>query len=92
LGRRTRRRPAIQNLPLLGIRTTADPGSRLAVKSDGVLLRRDDVTPGSGDMRVEAGASAKAARESTRRSLRSGFLFEFSERASLGYGCDEHPR
>jgi hypothetical protein len=43
---------AIQNLPLLGIRATADPGNRLAVKSDGVLLSHDDVTPGTGDLRV----------------------------------------
>ena len=31
---------AIQNLPLLGILTTADSTNRLAVKSDGVLLMR----------------------------------------------------
>src|SRR3989304_9776275 len=38
---------AIQNLALLGIRTTADANNRLAVKSDGVLLSHDAVTPGT---------------------------------------------
>ncbi|KCZ85704.1 hypothetical protein HAD_08465 [Hyphomonas adhaerens MHS-3] len=38
--------------PLLGINTAADETQRLAVKSDAVLLSHDDVTPGSGDMRL----------------------------------------
>ncbi len=66
---------AIQNLPLLGIRTTADAGNRLAVKSDGVLLSHDDVTPGTGDLRVTLNKSAVAKD--------AGFTFQdvFSARA-----------
>jgi hypothetical protein len=69
---------AIQNLPLLGILTTADASNRLAVKSDGVLLSHDDVTPGSGDMRVALNKSATAKD--------AGFTFQdaFSTRALFG--------
>ena len=69
---------AIQNLPLLGILTTADSANRLAVKSDGLLLSHDDVTPGSGDMRVALNKSA-AAKD-------AGFTFQdaFSTRALFG--------
>ncbi|MEL7401473.1 MAG: hypothetical protein AAFN68_13015, partial [Pseudomonadota bacterium] len=35
-----------------GVNTSADAVNRLAVKSDVVLLSHDDMTPGSGDMRV----------------------------------------
>jgi len=44
--------PAVGRLGLLGINTEADGTNRLAVKSDAVLLSHDDVTPGSGDVRV----------------------------------------
>jgi hypothetical protein len=69
---------AIQNLPLLGILTTADAANRLAVKSDGVLLSHDDVTPGSGHMRVTLNKS-EAAKD-------AGFTFQdgFSTRALFG--------
>lgn len=40
------------SLPRLGIHTEADDTNHLAVKSDGVLFSHDDVTPGSGDMRL----------------------------------------
>lgn len=43
---------AAQSLPQLGINTEADTTNRLAAKSDAVLLSHDDVTPGSGDMRL----------------------------------------
>jgi hypothetical protein len=43
---------AVESLARLGINTGADSTSRLAVKSDAALLTWDDVTPGSGDMRV----------------------------------------
>jgi hypothetical protein len=54
---------AFQNLSKLGILTSADTTNRLAVKSDAVLLSHDDVTPGSGDLRVSLnkGAAAKDA-------------------------------
>lgn len=44
--------PAIARLGVLGVNTEADDTNRLAVKSDAVLLSHDDVTPGSGDIRV----------------------------------------
>lgn len=39
-------------LPALGVNTAPDPVNRLAVKSDAVLVSHDDVTPGSGDVRI----------------------------------------
>ena len=39
-------------LTLLGVNTGADSANRLAVKSNAVLFSHDDVTPGSGDMRL----------------------------------------
>lgn len=44
----------------LGIKTTADNTNRLAVKSNGVMFANDDVTPGTGDMRVTMSKSAAA--------------------------------
>ncbi|MBN8936463.1 MAG: DUF2793 domain-containing protein [Rhizobiales bacterium] len=74
---------AIQNLALLGIRTAADATNRLAVKSDGVLLSHDDVTPGTGHMRVALNKSA-AAKD-------AGFTFQdaFSTRALFGLLGDD---
>jgi hypothetical protein len=43
---------AIQSVSRLGINTGADSTNRLAVKADAALLTWDDVSPGSGDMRV----------------------------------------
>lgn len=37
--------------PLVGVNATATTNIRLTVKSDGILLTHDDVTPGSGDVR-----------------------------------------
>lgn len=36
----------------LGVNTTADNTNRFSVKSDSVLLSHDDITPGSGDVRL----------------------------------------
>lgn len=44
----------------LGLNTTADATNRLAVKSDAVLFSHDDVTPGSGDVRLKLDKSAAA--------------------------------
>ena len=44
---------SINPTPLVGVNTTADSTNRLAVKSDAALFNHDDVTPGSGDMRVK---------------------------------------
>lgn len=74
---------SIQNLALLGVGTTADATNRLAVKSDGVLLSHDDVTPGTGHMSVMLNKSA-AAKD-------AGFTFQdaFSTRALFGLLGDD---
>ena len=41
-----------QSSSRFGVNTDADDVNRLAVKSDAVLLSHDDVTPGSGDLRL----------------------------------------
>lgn len=65
-------------LTKLGIVTAADNTNRLAVKSDAVLFSHDDVTPGTGDMRVTLNKSA-AVKD-------AGFVFQdgFSTRALFG--------
>jgi hypothetical protein len=74
---------AFQNLSKLGILTSADATNRLAVKSDAVLLSHDDVTPGSGDLRVTLNKSA-AGKD-------AGFIFQdgFSTRALFGLLGDD---
>lgn len=74
---------AFQNLSKLGILTSADTTNRLAVKSDAVLLSHDDVTPGSGDLRVTLNKSA-AGKD-------AGFIFQdgFSTRALFGLLGDD---
>ncbi|SDN57020.1 Protein of unknown function [Methylobacterium phyllostachyos] len=69
---------AVQSLSRLGINTEADGSNRLAVKADAALLSWDDVTPGSGDMRVSVNKKA-AARD-------AGFVFQtgYSARALFG--------
>lgn len=42
----------LSNLAMLGVNTTPDATNRLAAKSDAILLSHDDVTPGTGDIRV----------------------------------------
>jgi hypothetical protein len=48
------------SMPMLGINTDPDATNRLAVKSDAVLLGHDDVTPGTGSMRLVLDKSAAA--------------------------------
>lgn len=74
---------AFQRLLMLGVNTDADTSNRLAVKSDGALFSHDDVTPGTGDMRVALNKSA-AARD-------AGFTFQdaFSTRALFGLLGDD---
>lgn len=43
---------------LLGINTAADTTNRLALKSDAALFSHDDVTPGTGDIRIAVNKSA----------------------------------
>lgn len=75
---------AIQITSRLGINTTPDATNRLALKSDAALLSWDDVTPGSGSMRVSVNKQA-AARD-------AGLIFQtgYSARVLLGtLGSDD---
>lgn len=74
---------AVNPAPLVGVNTTAGAPNRLAVKSDSVLLSHDDVTPGSGDIRI---VTNKAAASNT-----ASFLFQtaFSGRAEIGTTGDD---
>ena len=69
---------AIRSVSRLGINTEADGSNRLAVKADAALLSWDDVTPGTGDMRVTVNKKA-AARD-------AGFVFQtgYATRALFG--------
>lgn len=70
----------------LGINTTPDGTNRLAVKSDAVLLSHDDVTPGSGDIRVTLN---KAATSDTASLL---FQSGYAGRVELGIAGDDQLR
>ncbi len=74
----------LDNTPRLGINTAADASNRLSVKSDALLLSHDDVTPGSGDVRMVLN-KALAAKD-------AGLVFQtgFSTRALLGLLGDDH--
>ena len=48
------------SLTQVGVNTTADATNRLAVKSDQALFSHDDVTPGTGDVRLVANKDATA--------------------------------
>lgn len=71
-------------LALLGIKTTADTSNRLAVKSNGVLFANDDVTPGTGDMRVTMSKSAAA------KDLGFTLQTAYSTRALFGLLADDN--
>ncbi|TXN19253.1 DUF2793 domain-containing protein [Methylobacterium sp. WL9] len=75
---------ALQNLTRLGIGTAADATNRFALKADAALLSWDDVTPGSGNLRVTLNKQA-AAKD-------AGFTVQtgFSTLALLGsFGSDD---
>ena len=67
----------------LGLNTAADATNRLAVKSDAVLFSHDDVTPGTGDIRLTMN---KASAADTAALL---FQTGFSGRAELGTAGDD---
>ncbi|MEL7481530.1 MAG: DUF2793 domain-containing protein [Pseudomonadota bacterium] len=52
---------SVNPAPAVGINTMADATNKLAVKSDAVLISHDDVTPGSGDIRLFLNKEAEAA-------------------------------
>lgn len=69
---------ALDNADHLGVNTEADNSNRFSVKSDSVLLSHDDVTPGSGDMRVAFNKSNAA------RDVGLTFQSNYSPRALMG--------
>jgi hypothetical protein len=69
--------------PMLGVLATADTTNRLAVKSNAVLFANDDVTPGTGDMRI---AVTKSAAGKTASLL---FQDSYSGRAEFGLTGDD---
>lgn len=50
--------PSARTVAMLGVLATPDATNRLAVKSDAALFSHDDVTPGSGDVRLALNKSA----------------------------------
>jgi len=70
-------------LSFFGINTDADTTNRLSLKSDAALFSHDDVTPGTGDMRLTLNKQATAKTTS--------ILFQtgFSGRAELGLTGDD---
>lgn len=75
---------ALDDAAHLGVNTVADLVNRLSVKSDSVLLSHDDVTPGSGDVRMTLN-KALAAKD-------AALMFQtgFSARALLGLFGDDN--
>jgi hypothetical protein len=71
------------NAIMLGVNTTADTTNRLSVKSDGVLLSHDDITPGTGDMRVALNKNA------TGKDVSLNFQDGYSARALMGLLADD---
>jgi Protein of unknown function (DUF2793) len=76
---------AVSGAPLakLGINANADATNKLSVKSDAVLISHDDVTPGSGDTRVNLNKSVPA--KTTSLVFQTGF----SGRAEMGLSGDD---
>ena len=71
-------RGPLQDIAELGVNASSDATNRLAAKSDAVLFNHDDVTPGSGDVRVKLN---KASAPKTASCL---FQTGSSGRAELG--------
>ncbi|MBC7285046.1 DUF2793 domain-containing protein [Hoeflea sp.] len=74
---------AINPARRVGINTLADATNKLAVKSDAVLMSHDDVTPGSGDMRLTLNKNAAAGTASLT------FQTGWSGRAEFGLAGDD---
>lgn len=63
----------------IGIGTAPNPVNRLAVKSDAALFNHDDVTPGSGNMKVNINKASS--------SKEAGLFFQDGASARAGLGC-----
>ncbi len=69
---------------LIGVNTSADATNKLSVKSDAVLFSHDDVTPGSGDMRLKF--NKDTAGDTASLLYQTGY----SGRAELGLAGDDN--
>jgi Protein of unknown function (DUF2793) len=76
---------AVSSAPLtkLGVNANADATNKLAVKSDAAYFSHDDVTPGTGDMRLSLNKSLAA--KTTSLVFQTGF----SGRAEMGLAGDD---
>jgi hypothetical protein len=79
---------AVSGAPLtkLGVNANADATNKLAVKSDAAYFSHDDVTPGTGDMRLSLNKSLAA--KTTSLVFQTGY----SGRAEMGLAGDDHWR
>lgn len=69
--------------PMFGVNTDADITNRLAVKSDAILISHDDITPGSGDIRVNIN------KDTSSNSAALLFQSGYSARAEIGLMGDD---
>ena len=74
---------SINPAPMVGVLATADSTNRLSVRSNAVLFANDDLTPGTGDMRV---AVSKA---SVGKNASVAFEDNRSGRAEMGLAGDD---
>ncbi len=74
----------LETTPKLGINSNADSLNRLTAKSDAVLLSHDDITPGSGDVRLKINKSQEMGTAS--------ILLQnnYSSRAEIGLTTDDN--
>lgn len=78
--------PAPNPIPLLGVNAVADAANRVSVKANAALFSHDDVTPGSGDMRLTLNKASSARTASLL--LQTGY----SGRAEIGLTGDDQLR
>jgi Protein of unknown function (DUF2793)/Chaperone of endosialidase len=78
--------PSPVSVPAFGINTVAAAPNRLAVKSDAALLSHDDVSPGSGDVRLVLNKQA------TGRTASLVFQTGFAGRCEFGCAGDDAVR
>lgn len=74
---------SVNPVAMVGVNATADTTNRLAVKSNAALFSHDDVTPGTGDMRVVYNKSAAA------RTASLLYQTGYSGRAEIGTTGDD---
>lgn len=74
---------SVNPAPLIGVNSTATATNRLTVKSDAVLMSHDDMTPGTGDMRLVCNKAVPA------RTASVVFQSNYAGRAEMGISGDD---